>query len=242
MQFRYILTTLVILILAGSTVAPVMAGTENITDNATSYYNAAQIAISTGSYESAVNYFNQALASNTTLISKSDTLMYLYKDKTAALTDLSRYDEAIATANAGIALYPNSTGLWNNKGYAQFKAGRNNEAVDSYNRAIALEPDYVKGWINKGFALSAAGRYDEAVTAFNKAISLDPENSDATTGLVKAKEGAAKAIPVTTIILVVVVIAAAGIAVWYVKFRKPEPAAKEQPENKGQKKKDKNKK
>ena len=240
MKIRYMPTMIALLLLAALAVPAAMAATED--DPATLYFNQAQVAISGGQYDRAIELFDKALAENTTLMSQGDALMYLYKDKTAALTDLSRYDEAIATANAGIALYPNSTGLWNNKGYAQFKAGRNNEAVDSYNRAIALEPDYVKGWINKGFALSAAGRYDEAVTAFNKAISLDPENSDATTGLVKAKEGAAKAIPVTTIILVVIVIAAAGIAVWYVKFRKPEPAAKEQPENKGQKKKDKNKK
>ncbi|MDD1694300.1 MAG: tetratricopeptide repeat protein, partial [Methanoregula sp.] len=162
MQFRYILTTLAVLILAACTVAPVMAGTENVTDNATTYFNIAQVAISTGDYAKAVQYFDMALADNTTLISKSDTLMYVYKDKTAALTDLGRYDEALVTANAGLAIFPKSTGLWNNKGYALFKAGRNNEAADAYGRAVTLDPTYEKGWINKGMALNAAGRYSEA--------------------------------------------------------------------------------
>ena|GEM_PF-511303 len=242
MQFRYILATLALLILASCTVAPVMAGTENITDNATSYFNIAQIAISTGDYAKAVQYFDMALADNTTMISKSDTLMYVYKDKTAALTDLGRYEEALATANTGLAKYPNSSGLWNNKGYALFKAGKYNEAVDAYNRAVTLEKDYVKGWINKGMALNAAGRYDEAITAFNTALTLDPENSDATTGLAAAQKGAASAIPVTTIILVVVVIVAAGIAVWYVKFRKPATNEKEPMDKKATKEKSKNKK
>lgn len=235
MQFRYILTTLAILILATCTVSPVMAGTEDIKDNATTYFNVAQIAINSGDYQKAVEYFDMALAENTTLIAAGDTLMYTYKDKTAALTDLGRYDEAVTTASAGLVIYPNSTGLWNNKGYALYKAGRNNEAIEAFNRAVTLDADYVKGWINKGNALAAAGRYDEAISAFNKALSLDPENSDATSGLAAAKEGAAKALPVTTIVIVVVVIVAAGIAVWYIKFRKPEteaPSEKKSEKNK----------
>ena len=221
MQFRFILTTLAILILAVCTVAPVMAGTENITDNATTYYNIAQVAISTGDYAKAVQYFDMTLAENTTLISKSDTLMYTYKDKTGALTDLGRYDEAITTASAGLVLFPNSTGLWNNKGYALYKAGRNNEAVDAFSRAVTLDPSYEKGWINKGNALIAAGRYQDAIDAFNKALALDAGNKDATAGLAAAQKGAASALPVTTILLVIVVIVGAGAVVWYVKFRKP---------------------
>jgi len=233
MKTRYLPTTLVLLLLAACAVSPVMAATES--DNATTFFNIAQMAISNGNYASAVENFDLALAENTTLISKSDTLMYLYKDKTAALTDLGRYDEALATANTGLALFPNSTGLWNNKGYALFKAGRNTEAVDAYSRAVTLDPTYEKGWINKGLALNAAGRYDEAITAFNKALTLDPESRDATTGLAAAQKGAASALPMTTIALVVIVIVAAGLAVWYIKFRKPEtqePSEKKPKESK----------
>ena len=220
MKIKNILTTLALLLFTACAVSPVMAATDQ--DNATTYFNIAQVAISNGNFEMAVENFNLALAENTTLIGKSDTLMYLYKDKTAALTDLGRYGEALATADAGLAMFPNSTGLWNNKGYALFKAGRNNEAVDAYSRAVTLDPAYEKGWINKGLALNAAGRYDEAITAFNKALTLDPESGDATTGLAAAKKGAASALPMTTIALVVIVIVVAGLAVWYVKFRKPE--------------------
>jgi len=245
MQSRYILTILAVLILATCTVAPVMAGTENITDNATTYFNIAQLAISTGDYTKAVQYFDMTLAENTTLISKSDTLMYTYKDKTAALTDLGRYDEALATANAGLALYPNSTGLWNNKGYALYKAGKNNEAADAYSRAVTIEPDYLKGWINKGIALNASGRYQDAIVAYNAALAIDNESRDATDGLAAAKAGAASA-PVTTdtmlIILAVIVIAAVGVTAWFVKSRKPESNEKEQAVKKDGKEKKQNKK
>jgi tetratricopeptide (TPR) repeat protein len=236
MQFRYILTTLAILILAACAVAPVMAETGNAADNATSYYNIAEISISTGDYQKAVQYFDKALSENTTLIASGDALMYTYKDKTAALTDLGRYDEAITTANAGIVLFPNSSGLWNNKGYALYKAGRNTEAVDAFSRAVTIEPDYVKGWINKGNALAAAGRSQDAIEAFNKALTLDAGNNDAATGLAAAQKSAGSSLPVTTIAIIIVVIAAAGGAVWYFIFRKSATEApKEQKKSKNNK-------
>jgi len=230
MKFRYILTTLAFLTLVICAIQPVMADLDSSNDNATSYYNIAEAAINIGQYEKAVQYFDMALADNTTLISKGDALMYVYKDKAGALTDLGRYNEALTTVNAGLVQFKNSTGMWNNKGYVLYKMGRYNEAADAYTQAVTIDPSYVKGWINKGNALTQAGRFQEAADAFNTALTLDPGNQDATTGLAAAQKGAASSMPVTTIILLIIVIAAAGAALWYVKFRKPE--TKEQSEKK----------
>jgi tetratricopeptide (TPR) repeat protein len=231
MKCRYIVSMLAVFAICVCLFPPVLADTSQIQDNATDYYNLAQMAISAGKYEQAVGYFDEVLAENTTLIAKGDGLMYTYKDKTAALTDLGRYDEALSTADAGLIRYPNSTGLWNNKGYALYKAGRNNEAVDAYSHAVTLDPSYVKGWINKGNALSAAGRYQDAIDAYNKALALDAGNEDATNGIAQAQKGAASALPVTTIALVIVVIAGAGIAAWYFMFRKPATEAPSEQQN-----------
>jgi len=217
MKSRYFLTVVALVLIAALAIPPVAAATG--ADPATEYFNMAQVAIGNGEYSRAVALFDMALAENTTLISSGDTLMYLYKDKAAALADLGKYDDALTTVNAGLVQFKNSTGMWNNKGYILFRMGRYNEAVDAYNQAVTIDPAYEKGWINKGDALVKAGRAGEAIEAYNKALSLDPESGPAKEGLAKAQKEAGPGSML--IILVVIVIAAAGAAVWYVKFRKP---------------------
>jgi tetratricopeptide (TPR) repeat protein len=225
MKFRYIVTLCALSALCLCIIQPALAATGR--DNATDDYNLAEIAISAGQYDKAVEYFNLALAENTTLIASGDALMYIYKDKAGALTDLGRYDEALKTVDAGLIQFKNSSGLWNNKGYVLYKMGRYSDAVDAYDHAVTIDPSYVKGWINKGDALIQAGRYQEAMDAYNKALSLDPGNKDANNGIAQAQKGGAFFSP-TIIAMILILIIAAGAAVGYVKFRKPE--TKEQPE------------
>jgi tetratricopeptide (TPR) repeat protein len=212
MQIRQIVTILAILSMVAICVQPVAASA----DAATDYYNIAEQAISVGDYQKALEYFDKVLASNTTMLSKGDGLMYTYKDRSGVLTDLGRYDEAIKAADLGIAKYPKEPGFWNNKGYALSKMGKYNEAADAYNQAVTIDPTYLKGWINKGDALVKAGRSNEAVTAYGKALELDPGNAAATAGMKVAQEGATT----TNIILAVIVLIGLGIVIWYVKFRK----------------------
>jgi len=230
MKPRYFLIIATLIMVAALAIPPVAAATG--ADSATEYFNMAQVAIGNGEYSRAVALFDMALAENTTLISQGDTLMYLYKDKAAALADLGKYDEALSTVNAGLVQFKNSTGMWNNKGYILFRMGRYNDAVDAYTQAVTIDPAYEKGWINKGDALVKAGRSGEAVEAYNKALSLDPESTAAKEGLAMAQKEAGPGSMM--IILVIVVIAAAAVAVWYVMFRKP-AAEKTKPEKSGKK-------
>lgn len=213
MHVRQIVTILAILTMVAICVQPVAAATE---DAATNYYNIAEQSISVGDYQKALEYFDKALASNTTLLGMGDGLMYTYKDKSGVLTDLGRYDEAIKTADLGLIQFRNESGLWNNKGYAYYRMGKYNEAVDAYNNAVRIDPTYLKGWINKGNALMKAGRAGEAVDAYNKALEIDPGNSDATAGI-KEAQGAATT---TNFVLAAIVLIGLGIVIWYVKFRK----------------------
>jgi tetratricopeptide (TPR) repeat protein len=230
MKNRCIPTMIAFLLLAALAVPAAMAAEEN--DPATLFFNQAQVAISRGQYDQAIELFDKALAENTTLISKGDTLMYIYKDKAAALADSGRYDDALTTVNEGLLQFKNSAGMWNNKGYILFRMGRYNEAIDAYTQAVTIDPAYEKGWINKGDALVKAGRAGEAVDAYNKALSLDPESNSAKEGLALAQKEAGPGSMI--IILVIVMIAAAGVAVWYVMFRKPS-GKKESGEKSGKK-------
>ena len=129
MKFRYIVALCALCVCM---MQPALAATGQVRDNATDYYNIAEVAISNGELDQAVEYFDMALAENTTLLSMGDGLMYTYKDKAGALTDLGRDDEALKTVNAGLIQFSNSSGLWNNKGYVLFKMGQYNDAVDAY--------------------------------------------------------------------------------------------------------------
>ena len=219
MKVKQIVAILAILTMVAVCVLPVAAEEdgEKITDEATLYYNSAQLLIADQQYERALELFNKVLASNTTLLGMGDGLMYTYKDRVALLTDLGRYDEAIAAADEGIAAYPKEPGLWNNKGWAYYQMGRYSEAAAAYDKAVTLDPEYLKGWINKGDALMKAGREGEAAGAYNKALELDPGNTDATTGLAEAQKSAASMNLVYAAIAAII----AGLVIWYVKFRKP---------------------
>jgi tetratricopeptide (TPR) repeat protein len=209
-----------IFLLLACLLQPVLAAGTELKDNATLYYDNAELAISHGQFDQAVQYFNLALADNTTQLKGSDGLMYLYKDKAAALAELGQYSEALKTANTGIIQFPNSTGLWNNKGYIYAKQGDYNNAMDAYSHAVSLDPTYLKGWLNLGNASVEAGSYSQAVDAYNKALALDPNNTDAKTGLAQAEKGASPQSSTVIIAIVIILILAAGSAVWYIKFRK----------------------
>ncbi|MFA4861553.1 tetratricopeptide repeat protein [Methanoregula sp.] len=221
MKYRRIVLVLAILAMIACVVQPVLAEMDTNTSNASIYYNRGSLAASGGDFERALVYFDMALASNTSLVAKSDTLTYIYKDKAAVLTDLGQYEEAVKTADQGLALYKKDPGLWNNKGYALYKQSKYDDAISAYTNAIsaaeAQNTTYLKGYLNKGIALNAAGRPYDAVGAFNKVLELDPGNTDATAGLAEAQAAATK----LTIVLAVIVIVALGIVIWYVKFRKP---------------------
>lgn len=223
MNVKQIVSILAILIMVAVCVMPVAAAVD---DEATNYYNIAQQSIAVGDFEKSLEYFDKVLASNTTLLGMGDGLMYTYKDRVAVLTDLGRYDEAIVAADQGIALYPKEPGFWNNKGYAYDKMGRYNDAASAYDKAVTLDPTYLKGWINKGDALVKAGRASEAVGAYETALKLDPENTYAAAGLAEAQKSAGPLTTMSIIAIVAILILAAGLVIWYVKFRKPEETQK----------------
>jgi tetratricopeptide (TPR) repeat protein len=234
MKFRQIIHILAIIALIAGFVTPVFAVDAEPADAATNYYNAGELLLNSNEYERAVASFDQALASNTTMIKQSDALLYTYRDKGHALIQLKRYDEAVQNLEQGLALYPKDNMLWNNKGYALYNLGKYQDAVASYDNALKFEKNYTIALINKGDTLSKMKDYNGAVDTYTKALETDPGNHDATTGLAAARQGAASAIPTTMIVIVILVIIVAGGAIWYIKFRKPEVKPEEK-KSKGKK-------
>jgi tetratricopeptide (TPR) repeat protein len=240
MKFRQIIHILAIFALIAGFVPLVLAADVAPKDEATTLYNQAEVLLSTNDYQAAIALFDQALASNTTMIKQSDALLYTYRDKGYAQIQLKKYDAAIQTFEQGLALYPRDQMLWNNKGYANYNLGKYPEALAAYNTAIQFEKNYTTALINKGDTLSKMGDFQGAVVAYTNALETDPGNKVATTGLASAQQGVAQQAAATTqttmIVIIILVIIVAGGAIWYIKFRKPDQPKPEEKKSKRNKK------
>lgn len=242
MECRKFLTILAVFLAAVLIVQPVLS--ENVTatsdnlenDVATGYFNNAEQLVVKGDYENAVKLFDQALASNTTMLEKTDALLYLYRDKAYAQIQLEKYSDAAMTLDAGLAIYPSDAMLWNNKGQALEKLGKTQDALIAYDKAVSFNPTYTLAHVNRGLILNEMGRYPEAVAAFSQANETDPFNEDILAGLEAAKTGEAEARQTMTLIIVFVLVLAIGIVVWYVRFRKPADPVPEETKKKSRKK------
>lgn len=92
----------------------------------------------------------------------------------AALIELERFAEALASADRAIALKPAFKNAHNNRGNALRGLGRLEEAAESYARAIACKPDYAEAHNNRGGALRDLGHHKAALGCFDQAIAHDP--------------------------------------------------------------------
>lgn len=235
MKNRNAVGILSILIVTILFVYPVVAADNSTPDVATEFYNAGVQYLSSNDYTNATLAFDSALAANTTLIAKSDTLQYIYEGKEYALIELQRYDDALEFSQEGVRLFAKDEKLWNNEGYILYNLGRYQDALNAYNTAISLDGNYTKALINKGDTLFAMGRFQDSVDAYTQALQSDPGNPDATAGLEKAKQAAPIVSPVLIVLIIAVVVVAVG-ALWYVKFRKPEETKKAEKKPKPKKK------
>ena len=182
-------------------------------DAATGYYNAGTLLLTSGDYNGAIQMYDMALASNTSVIKVTDALLYTYQNKAYAQLQLGNYTDAIATADAGLVLYPQDQKLWNNKGFAQYSLGKYGDAITSYNKALEIDGSYTNALINKGDAYMKLGNYQDAVATYKAALVSDPESSVVPPKLATAENAAASALPAIPIALaVIVIIVAAGVA------------------------------
>jgi tetratricopeptide (TPR) repeat protein len=237
MDFRKFPAILAILLLAVLMVTPVLSATTTTSNNlendvATTYFNNAQRLLAAcapgGScdYESAIKMYDQALASNITMLKQTDGLLYLYQGKAYAQIQMENYSAAVATLDAGLAVYPKDAMLWNNKGYALYRLGKTQEALKAYDTSISFDGSYTNALLNRGNLLNEMGRYSEAAATFLRANETDPFNVNASDGLKAARTGESgnNLPPVTdqpvTALIVIVLVVALCVIVLYVTSRK----------------------
>jgi tetratricopeptide (TPR) repeat protein len=91
------------------------------------------------------------------------------------LSQLKRYDDAVAALNEAIRIDPKRGPSYDERGLAYSNAGRHAEAVPDYTRAIELNPTS-GAYNNRGWAYMELGRTDEAIADLDKALELGPSN------------------------------------------------------------------
>ena len=236
MKIRHIVYILAILLLIGGFVAPVAAEENQTPDAGTTFYNKGVVLLNSNEYQRAIELFDQALASDTTMIRQSDALLYTYQGKSYALIQLNKYEDAVLTLDEGLKIYPKDFMLWNNKGYALYNLGKYPDALKSYDTALGIDQNYTPSLVNKGDTLYKMGKFTEAVDAYSKANVTDPGNKKAMEGLDKAQKAASSEIPLTPIVIIVILVIVAGGVIYYLKFRKPAEEKPTEKKTKGKKK------
>jgi tetratricopeptide (TPR) repeat protein len=88
--------------------------------------------------------------------------------KGAALIELQRYREALATLEQAVESDPDLALVWHELGYAAFRLGDKNRALLALDRAFALEP-HTETLRLRGRILRDAGRYQAAEVAYEGA-------------------------------------------------------------------------
>ncbi|WP_292424820.1 tetratricopeptide repeat protein [Methanoregula sp.] len=241
MKRGQILGILALLLVCVVTVIPAMAVVPITHDAATDYYNAAVQLTANGDYAGAIALYDKALSSNTTMMNRTDALLYTFQGKSYAQIQLGNYTDVIVTVDTGLEKFPTDPMLWNNKGYAQYSLGKYADAVTSYDRALASDGNNTLALSNKGDALVKLGNYQDAIMTYKAALENDPDNNATATKLADAEKAAASTLPVTLIVLVVVVIIAAAGVTYYVtrKIRDSSKKATDTPDKKTGTKKNK---
>ncbi len=88
--------------------------------------------------------------------------------KGAALIELMRYRDALATLEQALEFDPDLALVWHELGYAAFRLGDRNRALLALDRAFALEP-HTETLRLRGRILRDAGRYQAAEVAYEGA-------------------------------------------------------------------------
>lgn len=95
-----------------------------------------------------------------------------FSNRGAALKELGRLDEALASLENALALQPHYAEALNNRGLVLQDLERLGEALASFERAIATKSDYAEAFYNRGNVLTGLKRLGDAVASYDRALSI----------------------------------------------------------------------
>jgi tetratricopeptide (TPR) repeat protein len=158
---------------------------------------AANTAMQTGDFETAVNTLNEATQMDPTRdllwARLGDAHLSSAPKQTDSAEKAKRYGDAVTDYQKAIDLKKQTmatsqkpddpkvlAAYYNNLGQAEAKTGQLEESVKAYDQAAQLNPPgAAQYYYNQGAVLTNSGKVDEANAAFDKAIAADPTKADA---------------------------------------------------------------
>ena len=100
-----------------------------------------------------------------------------------ALTDMGRFDDALASYDQALQIEPDNARVWNSKGALLTELGRAEAALTCLDRALEISASSAKVkavfWLNKGKALFILRRYRESRDALVRSYQFDPSPESA---------------------------------------------------------------
>lgn len=85
---------------------------------------------------------------------------------------LARSTDALASADAALAVEGDSTDAWLHRGTALAQLGRAAEALAAFDRLLEFDPAHTAAWSSRGSLLREMQRLDDAAQAFRRALQL----------------------------------------------------------------------
>jgi protein O-GlcNAc transferase len=101
-----------------------------------------------------------------------------HSNLSAALLELKRPSEALASCDRALAIAPDYAEAHINRGNALQATGRDEEAIASYDRALAIKPDNAAVLTRRAAALFTLDRHAEALRDYDRALALDPGQAE----------------------------------------------------------------
>lgn len=98
--------------------------------------------------------------------------------RTQALIEIERWDEAIKVISQALATYPDNHWFLCSLAVAQLNLGRTKNALESAERAVQVAPEAEWGHRLRSVILSRQGRKKEALAAARQAARLEPEQPE----------------------------------------------------------------
>lgn len=158
-----------------------MISTEAIEQNANlnvkSLYNTGTVFQEQGKIEAAIDSYQQAISCWKKSSEKAllPWAVKAYSNWGCILAQESKFDEAIAVLQTGIAVAPDDAALYNNLGIVLLELRKPQEAIALYRRAIELQPELVIARYNLGKAFQQLGLHTFAGECFDRVISQNPD-------------------------------------------------------------------
>jgi Flp pilus assembly protein TadD len=120
-----------------------------------------QACLMMGDMRKAEQYFQRAIALDASLWKSHNFLGMIYDRQ-------KRFDEAITSYKAAMALKRDDGSLFNNFGVSSYRKGDYEKAIHAFDKALYMGYADAKVYNNLGLALAKLGRYQEALIAFTK--------------------------------------------------------------------------